>query len=650
MPLKVEAGQGKLAVNGSFTVAASGYSDARLDAALHRFVARLARQTGIFMPGKAPSPESATLRVECAAAGPAYPAVGEDESYTLDISGPQAVLKSATVDGALRGLETFAQLVGPDAEGFQAPAVHIEDRPRFPWRGLMLDVSRHWMPLDVVFRNLDAMAAVKLNVFHWHLADDQGFRIESKIFPKLHELGSDGEYYTQDQVRQVIAYARDCGIRVVPEFDIPGHTTSWFVGYPELASAPGPYSIERGFGIFDPAMDPSREEVYQFLDAFIGEMALLFPDPYFHIGGDEVNGKQWKQSARVQEFAKAHGFASTEAIQTYFSQRVQKLVEKHGKIMIGWDEILNPELPKGSVIQSWRGQDSLADAVSKGYSGILSWGYYLDHLRRTSFHYAVDPLAGKAAQLNAEQSSRVLGGEACMWVELADAETVDSRIWPRTAAIAERFWSPRDVTDVNSMYDRMEAISRVLEWTGVQHRANYAPMLDRMAAGHSAEPLRVLADAVEARGLGGGRSSAAINSRTPLNRLVDAARPESESVRALEQAASRVIAKAPSAKTDAAQLRDAFALWAGNHARLEPLAKDNALVAELMPLSADLSSLGNIGAKALEYVESGAPAPAGWAAEQANEVNRMAKPRNQVLPAAFRPVKMLLDELVRTGR
>ena len=161
------------------------------------------------------------------------------------------------------------------------------------------------MPVEVVERNLDAMAAVKLNVFHWHLSDDQGFRVESKRFPKLQQLGSDGHFYTQDEVRHVVEYARDRGIRVVPEFDMPGHTTSWFVGYPELASAPGPYPIERNWGIFQPTMDPSREETYAFLDQFIGEMAALFPDRYFHIGGDEVDATQWKQSASIQALAQA---------------------------------------------------------------------------------------------------------------------------------------------------------------------------------------------------------------------------------------------------------------------------------------------------------------------------------------------------------
>ena len=154
-------------------------------------------------------------------------------------------------------------------------------------------MARHFIPLDVIRRNLDGMAAVKLNVFHWHLSDDQGFRVESKRFPKLQGLGSDGLYYTQDEVRGIIEYARDRGIRVVPEFDIPGHATSWLVGYPELAASPGPFQIIRTWGVHDPTLDPANPAVYTFLDAFIGEMASLFPDAYFHIGGDEVNGKEW---------------------------------------------------------------------------------------------------------------------------------------------------------------------------------------------------------------------------------------------------------------------------------------------------------------------------------------------------------------------
>ncbi len=300
LPVKADAGSGSLTIDGGFSISVAECSDARLPRAANRITVRIARQTGIPIGLGKPAGANVSLRVECASAGSAYPSLGDDESYQLDVSSEGARLKAPTGAGALRGLETFVQSIESGPSGFHVAAVHIEDRPRFPWRGLMLDVSRHWMPIEVVERNLDAMAAVKLNVFHWHLSDDQGFRVESKRFPRLQELGSDGYFYTQDQIREVVAYARDRGIRVVPEFDIPGHTQSWLAAYPELATAPGPYEIGRTWGAFDPVMDPTREEVYQFLDAFLGEMAALFPDAYFHIGGDEVNPKQWNQSASIQ--------------------------------------------------------------------------------------------------------------------------------------------------------------------------------------------------------------------------------------------------------------------------------------------------------------------------------------------------------------
>src|ERR1035437_3168253 len=642
LPVKVETAPGKLAIDGTFGVAATGYSDRRLELALDRFAARVSRQTGIRMLAARPSSgDRATLRVECAARGAEYPSPADNEWYQLDVTPTGARLKAATVAAALHGLETFAQLVAPGPEGFQVPAIHIEDRPRFPWRGLMLDVSRHWMPVEVVERNLDAMAAVKLNVFHWHLSDDQGFRAESRRFPRLQQLGSDGNFYTQADIRHLVAYARDRGIRVVPEFDIPGHTNSWLVGYPELASAPGPYSIGRTWGVYDGAMDPTREETYEFLDAFLGEMTQLFPDPYFHIGGDEVSGKQWSQSSAIQAFAKEHNLEGARGLQAYFNQRIQKLLQRYGKIMVGWDEVLHPDLPADTVVQSWRGQASLAEAASKGFRGILSAGYYLDHLSPARYHYGIDPLADAAQKLTPEEASRILGGEACMWAEYANAETVDSRIWPRAAAIAERLWSPKEaIADVDSMYARMEAVSRVLEWTGVRHRANYGPMLDRLAAGRPAEPLRILADACEAQGLGARSRAMKYTSLTPLNRFVDAARPESESVRALEQAAG---------KLDIAPLREQFTRWAGNDARFQPLAQDNALLAELKPLSQDLSALGSAGLRILTYLESRRPAPKGWLSEQAKELARMLKPRNEVVLAAGRPVKLLLDELARRG-
>ncbi|HEU4766865.1 MAG TPA: beta-N-acetylhexosaminidase, partial [Pyrinomonadaceae bacterium] len=326
----------RLTVDASFRVATRGHSDDRLKAAIARFVKRLEGRTVFsFTPGLAVDDQLTQLIVHCDSAGKTVPGLGENESYAIDITDRQALLKAPTVVGAIRGLETLLQLLSADRNGFFLPGVQIHDQPRFPWRGLMMDVARHFHPVEVLKRNLDGMAAVKLNVFHWHLSEDQGFRVESKKYPKLHQLGSDGNYYTQEQIKEVIAYARERGIRVVPEFDIPGHSTSWLVGYPELGSAPGPYTIERRPGIFEPALDPTREEVYKFLDVFLSEMAALFPDEYLHIGGDENEGKQWDRNPAIQAFMKEKGIKDNHALQAHFNMRLLKILQKNNKKMIG---------------------------------------------------------------------------------------------------------------------------------------------------------------------------------------------------------------------------------------------------------------------------------------------------------------------------
>src|SRR6266403_3124878 len=457
VPANAQAGSGSLRVDSSFTVALAGHSEPRLDRATERFLRQLALQTAIPLSPKPTKNSKATLVLQTEHASKEIQEVGEDESYVLEVSATGAKLTAPTPLGTMHGLQTFLQLVNVSPDGFAAPALTIHDQPRFPWRGLMIDSARHFIPLDVIRRYIDAMEAVKMNVFHWHLSENQGFRVESRKFPKLHGLGSDGLYYTQEEIRNFISYARDRGIRVVPEFDMPGHSTAWFVGYPELASGSGPYEIERRWGIFDPAMDPTNEKTYKFLDDLVAEMTKLFPDHYFHIGGDEVNGKQWDASAKIQEFKKSHALKDNEALQAYFSQRVQKIVTKHGKAVVGWDEVFIPGVPKDIVIQSWRGQESLAKAAVQGYHGILSNGYYLDLGWSTARHYAADPASGPAANLTPDQQHLILGGESCMWAEYVNPENIDSRIWPRNAAIAERLWSPQSVTDVASMYARLHA-------------------------------------------------------------------------------------------------------------------------------------------------------------------------------------------------
>jgi hexosaminidase len=633
MPAKLQTGSGQLVLDPSFSVTTAGYTDTRLRRAVNRFLDQLRFETGMLpLDMNLVRGPAATLVIRTEHASQPVQGLGEDESYILEITSVGASLRAPNPLGILHGLETFLQLVENVPSGFAVPAVSIEDQPRFPWRGLMVDVSRHFIPLEVLKRNLDGMAAVKINVFHWHLSDNQGFRIESKKFPKLQTMGSDGLYYTQEEVREFVAYAADRGIRVVPEFDMPGHATSWFVGYPELASGKGPYAIERKWGVFDPAMNPTEERTYRFLDEFIGEMAHLFPDRYFHIGGDEVNGAEWSANPAIRAFMRAHGIRNNDALQAHFNQRVQALVNKHGKIMMGWDEILNPRLPKSIVIQSWRGQQSLATAAAEGYRGLLSSGYYLDLNQPAAQHYAVDPMRGPTANLTPDESARILGGEACMWAEYVSPENIDSRIWPRAAAIAERLWSPEGVTDVDSMYQRLEGTSRWLDSLGLTHNASYDPMLRRIAGTDDIRALRILADLVEpvkdyARSK---LATAEATAATPLNRLVDAARPESAAARHFATLVAALLAGGMTPDPEA-QARILLARWRDNDASLEPGGRDSFLMQEAVPISRDLSALGAVGLEALDYLDRRQPSPAQWRAEQLARIAEAEKPQAQLL-------------------
>lgn len=648
LPAKVQLGTGHFAIDQSFSVSLEGAIDPRLNRAVRRFIANLSRQTGIPMGAPAATNRKALLTVRADHPSKPVQELGEDESYTLDVTSTGATLAAPTTLGILRGLETFLQLAQPCPEGFAAPAVHIEDKPRFPWRGLMLDVSRHFIPLDVIRRNIDAMAAVKLNVLHLHLSDDQGFRVESEKLPKLQGLGSDGLYFTQAELRDLVGYAADRGIRLVPEFDMPGHATSWFVGYPQISSGPGPYAIERKWGIFDPAMDPTREETYKFLDKFIGEMAELFPDAYFHIGGDEVNGKQWDANPQIQAYLRAHQIKNDQELQQYFTARVQKIVAKHRKFMIGWDEILSPGMPKDIVIQSWRGQASLAAAAKEGYRGLLSNGYYLDAMWPASQHYAVDPMSGDATNLSADEKSRILGGETCAWAEFLTPENIDSRIWPRAAAIAERLWSPQETTDVSSMYARMAAVSWRLEWVDLTHKSSYVAMLGRMAATDDIASLRVLADAVQPVGLGirektEEAAGVAQTSATPLNRLVDAAPPESELANDFARAVNALAASSFKDARAEEEIRVQLTGWRDNDSAVQPLLQYSSLLKELVPVSQSLASLGAAGLQALEYLDKGEKAPDAWKMQTLAMIDQARKPQADLLIAVAPAVEILVE-------
>lgn len=641
LPASIKTDSSFSIIDAGFSLRLVGKRDQRTNAAVERFLQNLSTRTGIPMCLREVDDRTpATLVVKWKSPLSTVPSANEDESYSLQSHEDGASLSANSFYGVLRGFETFLQCVELGAYGFQLPHVAIEDSARFRWRGLLIDACRHWMPVEVIKRNLDGMAMVKMNVLHWHLSEDQGFRVESKKFPKLHELGSDGNYYTQQQIKEVIVYAADRGIRVVPEFDMPGHSTSWFVGYPEIASAPGPYQIERKWGVFDPSMDPTSETTYKFLDTFIGEMTTLFPDEYFHIGGDEVTGKQWDANPQIQEFKRKNNLNDNHALQAYFNRRVLAILKKHEKKMIGWDEIFHPDLPKDIVVQSWRGQKFLAEGAKQGYQGLLSFGYYLDLIRPASYHYSIEPVDSTINSLSADQQTKILGGESCMWAEYVTPENVDSRIWPRNAAIAERLWSPATTNDVDDMYRRLEITSKRLESLGLTHRTSYTQMLERIAGLNALEPLKTLADVVEpVKGYERGRTRP-YTSLTPMNRLVDAARPESDVARRFSRFVDELMAGKIS-NENKALLVGYLKSWSDNDPKLQPMIADNQLLEGVGPLSRDLSDASSAGLRLVEILSSKGKLTSEEAVRFKQVIERAEKPKAALLLMVVPSIKKL---------
>jgi hexosaminidase len=643
MPAEVTPGPGRLRLDSTFSVGTSGFSDGRLRRgvrrALTRLEARIARAvSGQSGPG---GDQRAKLVLRVAGAGEAVQTPEEDESYRLSVTPDRAELEAGTVVGALRGLETLLQLISADSAGFYLPETRIADRPRFRWRGLLVDAGRHFMPPEVIRRTLDGMAMVKLNVLHWHLSEDQGFRVESHRYPRLQQLGSDGNYYTQAEIRDIVAYARDRGIRVVPEFDMPGHATSWFVGYPEHASAPGPYQIERNFGVFDPAFDPTRETTYRFIEGFISEMVTLFPDPYWHIGGDEVNGKQWSQNPRILRFRRVHQLKDNAAVQAYFNQRLARILADHGRRLVGWDEILHPDLPRSAVVQSWRGTEYLGRAAGQGNAVILSAPYYLDHQDSADTLYLADPVS-PAQALSPAQAALVLGGEACMWAEHVSPETVDSRIWPRLAAVAERFWSPASVRDIDDMYRRLSLVSVGLERAGLGHEAHTYRMLRLLAGRRGVQPLHDLLEVTMPVTFSQRSRLQGTTQLTPLTGLVDAARPDPWARPRLYQLARRVAANPQAARAEREELARSFTAWRPLITQISALADSIPLARDGLPAARALRQLGDLGLQALDYLDNGG-APAAWKTQASASLDQLAKPQGLLRLAGVEAVRILVE-------
>lgn len=676
----------RLAVNGTVTP--------ELKAALKRFAQRTRKQTGIPVRWKKSTVAKATLVINLKDSRSMSPRISEwDESYELVINQQQIQLSANQHLGVLRAMETLLQLIGSAEKSIQLPNVSIRDMPRFQWRGLLLDTSRHFFSVDTIKRQIDAMAAAKYNIFHWHLTDDQGWRFESKRYPKLQALASDGQYYTRKQMREVVAYAQARGIQVLPEIDVPGHASAVAVAYPELMSAPGPYAMEYRWGVHKPTLNPANENVYVFIDALVAEVKALFPFEYVHIGGDEVDPEHWENNADIQDFMRTNKLKDSHALQAYFNQRVQQILQKHQRKMIGWDEIQHKNLPKDIVIQSWRGPDAVSESVAAGFQAILSTGYYLDQPQSAAYHYRNDPvppppythnaltlssqqdalsswsfviprkrgnpvtgsftlmnaqegfidftgksrravvvqkseknaavfsldtwmgpvefrvkfsgdelqgiaivgnapyaLSGKknapktivksekVTPLSAQSQRLILGGEAALWAEIVDEQSIDLRLWPRAFIVAERLWSAQELQDENSMYQRMNAIATWAEKsTGLLHRQQTERALQRLFGSKDIQPAAVFIELLEPAYYYHRQHEKSANESyskaDPLNRLVDALPAENDNLRQFNQRLARWLAN-PVAGEDYSALHAQLQRWSGNRTALAPLLKE----------------------------------------------------------------------------
>jgi len=381
-----------------------------------------------------------------------------DESYNLTVLA-EADMVSYSTWGLIRGLETLSQLVYETNNTFSINATTIRDFPRFPFRGIMLDTSRHFLSVDILKQNLDLMAQNKFNMFHWHLVDDNSFPYVSTTYPKLSGAGAYQEnlVYSPADVQDIIKYASLRGICVMPEFDTPGHTQSWGLGYPELLTQC--YEDDKPVpGSYGP-MDPSNENTYEFLKNLIKELATVFPDSFFHLGGDEVNPDCWSKNPNVTAFMKTKNISDPIQLEKYHIDRVTQLLNDNKRTPVVWQEVFdnNPLVSDDTIVHIWTGNGSaeMEKITSAGHLAIRSEGWYLNYISYGidwEAYYKLEPTDGTTE----ETKHLAKGGAACMWGEYVDGTNVISRTWPRASAVAERLWSSAELVDSGAAFPRIE--------------------------------------------------------------------------------------------------------------------------------------------------------------------------------------------------
>jgi hexosaminidase len=437
--------------------------------------------------------------------------VHQPEMYLLEIKKDEAKIIAQDVEGIVHGIQTLLQLLPlKKSENILLPAVSIQDYPRFRYRGMHLDVSRHFFPLSFIKKYIDYLAFHKYNTFHWHLTDDQGWRIQIKSYPKLTEIGAwrdstlighfrdtpakydgirYGGYYTQDEVKDLIHYAAVRGITIIPEIDIPGHSRAGIAAYPELSTKPDTiWKVATTWGMFNRQNNvlAPNEKTFAFLKAVFSEIADLFPSPYIHVGGDECSKIWWKADPKTQAFITGHGLKDETGLQTYFIQQVIGYLKEKGKKVIGWDEILEPGLDTSAIIMNWRGIKAAITAAETGHQVIMSPGKPLyfdfyqskrkDSLSIGGFNpwdsvYLFEPIP---AQISVQGlSSRVLGAQANVWTEYIDNPgKVEYMIFPRMTALSEVLWTEKDKKDIKDFKRRLEqvAVPRYQFWNSSYYK------------------------------------------------------------------------------------------------------------------------------------------------------------------------------------
>ena len=440
-----------------------------------------------------------------------------DEEYSISVSKSNCVVRASSYNGFLYAIQTLKQLTSvsifseaPDpSEKFLFPCVKIQDKPRFGYRGMHLDCSRHFFSVEEVKKYLDVMAMYKLNSFHWHLTDDQGWRAEIKKYPKLTEVGAFrngtvikkdwgsndgvryGGYYTQEQMKDIVAYAARLGIIVIPEIDLPGHMMGALAGYPELGCTGGPYEVWTRWGVSEQVLCPGKEGMFTFLEDVFTELMDIFPSEYIHIGGDECPKSEWEKCPACQARIKALGIKADEHhtaeqyLQSYVTARVQKFLNDHGRKIIGWDEVLEGELAKGATVMSWRGTDGGIKASSMGFDVIMTPNTYcyFDYYQSQDQDkepfgiggdlplekvYGYEPLEG----LDAGQQKHILGVQANLWTEyIATPEHLEYMLLPRMTALSEVQWCSPEDKNLDRFKAALQAESfRIFDILGYNYR------------------------------------------------------------------------------------------------------------------------------------------------------------------------------------